>query len=50
MNMNLAYHLDHLVIKGQIDFEGIVQAASQGADHSFSDSVADALDLDVDVA
>ncbi len=50
MNMNLAYHLDHLVINGQIDFEGIVQAASQGADHSFSDSIADALDLDVDVA
>ncbi len=50
LNMNLAYHLDHLIVKGQLDFEGIIQAASQGADHSFSDSVADALDLDVDVA
>lgn len=50
LNMNLAYHLDHLIIKGQMDFDGIIQAASQGADHSFSDSVADALDLDVDVA
>ena len=50
LNMNLAYYLDHLVIRGQFDFNSIAQAASQGADHSFSDSVADALDVDVDVA
>lgn len=50
MNMNLAYYLDNLVIKGQIDFDEIVQAASQGSDHSFSESFADALDVDVDVA
>lgn len=49
MNMNLAYYLDNLSLKGNIDLDAIIQGAPQ-ADHSFSDSVADALDVDVDVA
>lgn len=50
MNMSLAYYLDNLSIKGSIDLDAIVQTASAAGDHSFSDSVADALDVDVDVA
>lgn len=50
MNMNLAYYLDNLSLKGNIDLDAIIQAVPAAGDHSFSDSVADALDVDVDVA
>lgn len=50
MNMNLAYYLDNLSLKGDINLDEIIQAAPHVGDHSFSDSVADALDVDVDVA
>lgn len=50
MNMNLAFYLDNLSLKGNIDLDAIIQTAPQAGDHSFSDSVADALDVDVDVA
>ncbi len=50
MNMNLAYFLDNLSLEGEIDFNGIVQGNLKVGDDSFSESVADAFDMDVDVA
>ncbi len=49
LNMNLAYYIDHLSLNGKIDFDSIIQG-QKGQDHSFSESVADVLDVDVDVA
>lgn len=50
MNMGLAYFLDNLCLKGSIDLDEIIQGAAQKPDHSLSDTIADALDVDVDVA
>lgn len=48
-NMVLAFYLNNLKLKGELDFDGIMQIA-RGKDDGLQDSIADAFDVDVDVA
>lgn len=47
LNMNLAFILDNLMMKGDLDFEEITQSSKSSKDMSMMDGVADVFDVDV---